>query len=171
MDFLELAKERYSVRKFSNKNIEKEKLDLILEAGRVAPTAANYQPQKIYVIANEYLEKLDECTPCNYKSPISLLVCYDSNISWKRAGDDENMGIVDGSIVLTHMMLEAANLGLGSVWIGHFSPDVVREKFNLPEHIVPFAIMPIGYPDENSTPLNVHNIRKDIDETVSFIGL
>jgi Nitroreductase len=85
MDFVTLANERYAVRKFSSEPIEKEKLDLVLKAGQLAPTACNYQPQRILVIDNETTrEKLDACTPCRFNAPTALLVCYDKTVSWQR---------------------------------------------------------------------------------------
>lgn len=169
MDFLELVKKRYSVRKFSDKKVEQSKLDLILEAGRVAPTAVNYQPQRMLVIENEEsLSKLKECTPYHFNAPLAILICYDSSISWKRHYDKKDMGDVDSSIVTTQMMLEIANLGLGTTWVGHFSPELIKEKFNLPEYLVPVALLPIGYPSEDSVPNKLHNIRHDIQETVFF---
>lgn len=109
MDFLELAKERYSVRKFSDKKVEREKLDAILEAGRCAPTAVNYQPQRVLVLESpEALEKLKGCTPYHFHAPLALLVCYDREASWKRSFDNCDMGAVDAAIVTTQMMLEAA---------------------------------------------------------------
>ena len=170
MNFLQLAKERYSVRKFSDKKVEKEKLDLILEAGRVAPTAVNYQPQRILVLDNEdNLAKLKLCTPYHFYAPLALLICYDSTSSWKRPYDNEDMGVVDASIVTTHMMLQAAELGLGSTWVGHFDPDAMKKSFELPEYLVPVALLPIGYPRSDSAPHpKLHNNRYDIKETVFF---
>lgn len=170
MNFLQLAKERYSVRKFSDKKVEREKLDLILEAGRVAPTAVNYQPQRILVIENEdSLTKLKSCTPFHFNAPLALLVCYDSTVSWKRSYTNEDMGIVDASIVSTQMMLQAHELGLGSTWVGHFNTDIIRETFELPEHFVPVALLPIGYPSSDSVPHpKMHYDRYDINHTVFF---
>ena len=169
MNFLQLVKERYSVRKFSDKKIEKEKLDLILEAGRVAPTAVNYQPQRILVIENEEsLAKLKSCTPYHFNAPLALLVCYDSTVSWKRHYDKEDMGVVDASIVTTQMMLQVAELGLGSTWVGHFNADLIKETFELPEYLVPVALLPIGYPSSDSAPNPLHGKRYDISDTVFF---
>lgn len=169
MSFLELVKERYSVRKFSDKKVEKEKLDLILEAGRVAPTAVNYQPQRILVIEDKgSLAKLKSCTPYHFNAPLALLVCYDSTVSWKRHCDNKDMGVVDASIVTTQMMLEAVELGLGSTWVGHFDVDVIKETFKLPEYLVPVAILPIGYPRSDSAPHILHGKRYDINDTVFF---
>lgn len=170
MNFFQLAKDRHSVRKFSDKKVEKEKLDLILEAGRVAPTAVNYQPQRILVIENEdSLAKLKSCTPYSFNAPLALLVCYDSTVSWKRSHDNEDMGTVDASIVTTHMMLQAQELGLGSTWVGHFKPDIMRETFELPEYLVPVVLLPLGYPSRDSEPHpKMHYSRYDIDHTVFF---
>ena len=89
MDFLELAKSRYSCRSFLDKEVENEKVLKILEAGRVAPTAVNYQPQRILVLQEkEELEKLSECTRYGWNAPLIMIVCYDKNISWKRKFDN-----------------------------------------------------------------------------------
>lgn len=170
MKFSQLVKERYSVRKFSDKKIEKEKLDLILEAGRVAPTAANYQPQRILVIENEEgLTKLKSCTSFHFNAPLALLVCYDTTVSWKRSLDNEDMGIVDASIVTTQMMLQIHELGLGSTWVASFNADLIKEIFELPEYLVPVALLPIGYPSEDSVPNpKMHNNRYDVNHTVYF---
>lgn len=169
MDFLELAKERYSVRKFTDKKIEKEKLDLILEAGRVAPTAVDFQPQRILVMDNEEsLEKLKLCTKYHFDAPLALLVCYDSSVSWKRVCDKKDEGVIDASIVATHMMLEIQELGLGSTWVGHFDAQLIKKEFNIPENIVPVALLPIGYPRSDAKPASNHFKRYDIDKTVFY---
>lgn len=167
MDFLELAKARYSVRKFSDKKVETQKIDLILEAGRVAPTACNFQPQRILVIDKETgLEKLKKCTPYHFDAPLAMLVCYDKNASWKRKYDDADGGQIDASIVTTHMMLEVTNLGLGTTWVGSFNPQAVREEFALPENIIPIAILPIGYPSDDCEPYSGHFQRLEKEKTV-----
>jgi len=169
MNFLQLVNERYSVRKFSDKKVEREKLDLILEAGRVAPTADNYQPQRILVIDNEdSLTQLKSCTPYTFNAPLVLLVCYDSTVSWKRPYDKVDIGVVDASIVSTHMMLQVTDLGLGSTWIGYFNTDSIKKNFELPEYLVPVALLPIGYPRSNSVPHPLHGKRYDINDTVFF---
>lgn len=116
MNFLQLAKDqRYSVRKFKDQAVEKEKLDLILEAGRIAPTAANFQPQRILVIEDAAAhEKLKQCTAWYFGAPVVLMVCYDKTTCWKNKTNGTIGGDVDASIVTTHMMLQAAELGLGT---------------------------------------------------------
>lgn len=169
MDFLELVKKRYSVRKFSEKKVEVEKIDLILEAGRFAPTACNFQPQRILVIDNsEGMEKLAKCTPYTFGAPLAMLVCYDKNTSWKRKYDNADGGEIDASIVTTHMMLEIAELGLGTTWVGSFNPQAVREEFKLAENIIPVAILPIGYPSGDCEPYPGHFQRLEKEKTVSY---
>lgn len=176
MNFLELAKDkRYSVRKFKAQAVEKEKLEYILEAGRIAPTACNYQPQRILVIENETAhEKLKQCTSWNFGAPIVLMICYDKTTCWKNKTNGTVGGDVDTSIVTTHMMLAAAELGLGTTWIGGFSHQKVRELFELPDHLIPVALLPIGYPADDAEPHPWHFKRFDIDHTVfynSFDGI
>ncbi len=168
MDFLQLATEqRYSVRKFKTDRIDKEKLDLILEAGRVAPTAANFQPQRILVIdSEEGLTKLKTCTPYHFNAPLVLLVCYDYETCWKHQHSGKASGDVDASIVTTHMMLEAASLGIGNTWVAAFDHDKIRELFNIPDYLMPVALLPLGYPASDAAPHPVHYKRFDINHTV-----
>lgn len=170
MDLMNLLKERHSVRKFSDKKVERDKLDLILEAGRLAPTAVNFQPQRIFVMESEdALAKLKECTRYHFDAPVALLICYDNEISWKRGYDNKDMGEVDASIVTTQMMLEITNLGLGTTWVGHFDPAAVKTVFDLPDNIIPVALLPIGYPAETSEPNPRHFERLDLKKTVKFL--
>ena len=169
MDFLTLANERYSVRKFSERTIEKEKLDLVLKAGQLAPTAANFQPQRILVINGETaLAKLKECTRYHFNAPAALLVCYDKTASWQRSFDDKTSGDVDASIIATHMMLEATDIGLGSTWVMYFDPEKMKETYNIPDSFVPVALLVIGYPADDAAPSKMHEQRNAIDNTVFY---
>jgi nitroreductase len=167
MSFLELAKKRYSSRSYTDRKVEKEKLEKILEAGRVAPTARNLQPQRILVLQEqEGLEKVSKAANV-YKAPLVLVVCTDTSTVWTRPHDGYKTTEVDASIVTDHMILEATDLGLSSVWICHFKPAVLMEEFNLPESIVPVNILAIGYSDtEPKLPERVETERKPISETV-----
>jgi nitroreductase len=169
MMFLELAKKRFSVRKFETKKVEKEKLLQILEAGRVAPTAANYQPQRIIVLREEAgLVKLNKAANI-YEAPLAVIVCADHHAAWKRPFDGKGMVDIDASIVTDHMMMEATELGLGTVWICYFKPDVLRKEFNIPEHIEPVNILAIGYPaGQIASPDRHDKARKPIEETVFY---
>lgn len=172
MDFLELAKKRCSVRSFTEQKVEAEKLAQILEAGRVAPTGANRQPQRVLVIQSEEgLQKLGKAAKI-FGAPVALLVCADRSEAWVRPYDNKNISDIDASIITDHMMLEATQLGLGSVWICHFKPDVVRSEFKLPDHLEPVNLLVMGYakgpvasPDRHS------ETRKPISETVFYENL
>lgn len=169
MDFLKLASERYSVRKFTNKPVENEKIELILKAADIAPTGCNYQPQRILVINNDVtLAKLKECTRCHFEAPCAMLICYNKEECWTRPYDDKQSGMVDASIVTTHMMLQAWDLGIGSTWVMHFNPFKMREMFEIPENIEPVALLVMGYPAPDAVPNERHTVYRPQEETVFF---
>lgn len=168
-NFLDLAKERYSVRKFSGEPVGDKELSLILEAGKVAPTAANKQPQRVLVInEKEALAKVKLATRFLYDAPLAILISYDENECWVRDFDDANSGEVDASIVATHMMLEAAALGIGSTWVMWFDPDVIKREFEMPENIVPVALLITGYPSSDSKPSARHTEYKTDEELIFY---
>ena len=172
MSFIELAKSRYSVRSFSDKPVEEEKLEEILEAGRIAPTAKNMHPEKIYVLrSEEAMNKAKELTRCTYGASTVLLVCYDEEIAWHsntRVGYIS--GEMDASIVTTHMMLRAWELGIGSCWVGLFNDKEVSAAFSLPENIKPVALMPLGYPTEDCVPREgMHLCPRPVEETIAYL--
>ena len=165
MEFNDLIKARYSCRSFSNKEVEEEKIKKVIETGKLAPTARNFQPQKIKILKNkEDLEKLSECTIFGWNAPVCLVICYDREISYKRKMDNKEFGDIDSSIITTYMMLEIFNLGLATTWIGHFDPEKVKEVYKLPENFEPVALLPIGYPAEDAEPSERHYERKSLDE-------
>ena len=171
MSFLELAKARYSVRSFQDRPIEEEHLNLILEAGRVAPTACNFQPQRIYVARSaEAREKLASVCRCTFGAPVILVVCYDRERDWKnKLLPGYESGETDAAIVCTHMMLEAFELGIGSCWVGYFNPQTVAETLGLPENITVSALLPMGYPAEDAQPLPLHSQFRDFGDTIEEI--
>lgn len=172
MGFRTLAEERYSVRKFSDQPIGDEKLEMILQAGRLAPTATNAQPQKIYVLkSEEALKKIRSLTQMTFNAPIVVLIGHDEDKSWKatKYNDDFDAGVMDASIVATHMMMEAADLGIGSLWARAFNAKEVEEAFNLPKNVKIDLIMDFGYPAEDSKPNPRHSERVDLTETVKYL--
>ena len=170
MGFLELAKSRFSVREFSDQKIGKDAVEKILEAGRVAPTAHNYQPQRLFVIESEEgLAKLRKCTTSHYNAPLAVLVCFDKDECWKREYDGKASGDIDAAIVCTHMMLEAADLGIGSTWVMHYIPEAVKEEFELPDNLESTAILVMGYAKEGLAPSPMHSENKPVGETVRFL--
>ncbi|MBQ5951580.1 MAG: nitroreductase family protein [Lachnospiraceae bacterium] len=170
MDFLTMAKDcRYSCRRYADRPLEKETLERILEAGRVAPTATNAQPQRIVAVTTpEGMESLAGCTRYTFGAPAALIVCYDRTEVWVRSYDGKEGGDVDAAIVTTHMMLQAAELGVGTCWVGSFDPKLVREEFSLPAQIVPVAILILGWPADEAVPSPKHDKRKPLEETVVY---
>ena len=169
MTFLNLAQERYSVRKFSAREVEQEKIDQILRAGQIAPTACNNQPQKILVIQSaEALEKLQKCKTSHFGETLAVLTCYDRTLCWKREYDDKSSGDIDASIITTHMMLAAQELGIGSTWVMHFIPEAIKEEFMLPDNYEPVSLLVMGYPAEDAKPFPGHTSVRPIAETVQY---
>ena len=171
MTFLELAKSRYSVRKYKPDAIAEETLNQILEAGRVAPTACNYQPQRIYVVrTEENRKKLAAVSPCTFDAPVILVVCYDKDRDAKsRLMPGYTFGEMDSSIVCTHMMLQAWELGVGSCWVGWFNDQDVSNALDLPENVHVAALLPMGYPADDAKPANMHSRIRDFDDTIAYL--
>lgn len=170
MDFGKLAAERYSVREFAPTPVEEEKLRKILEAARVAPTAVNFQPQKLYVVKSpEALARLTAIRPV-FGAPLAVIVCYDDTRSWKNSRDaGHDSGEVDAAIVTTHMMLQAWELGIGSCWIGAFQPSAVAEAFGIPANEHPVAILPLGYPADGCRPSDKHTSFRDAEDYIKIL--
>lgn len=169
MDFTALAASRYSVRSFSDKPVPADLLKKVLEAGRLAPTAMNRQSQRVYVIQSpEAMEKLFSVRTC-YGAPVVLLICGDTDEACNRPKVDHCLAEMDASIVASHMMLEAAELGLGTCWMCAFEPAKVAEAFDLPAHITPYLLMPVGYASDDCQPSPRHTDRKALEETVFFL--
>lgn len=167
MDFLEFARKRYSVRSYSQQSVEEEKINKIMQAAMIAPTAVNYQPQKIYILkSNAALQKIRRITKSTYDAPLVFLICADTERSWHSPfvkGYDS--GEMDASIVCTHMMLEAEDLGLGSVWVLLFDPQAVKDAFALPDHIKPTCLLAVGYPGEHAQPYRPwHDVFREMDD-------
>lgn len=167
MDFYDIARSRFSVRKYSDQKIEPEKLDKILNVAHVAPTAANLQPIRIIVVSSESgLKKLEKAANV-YNAPLALIVCSDHSKAWKRPFDGKQTNDIDASIITDHMMMQATELGLGSVWICYFKPDALRQEFNLPDNFEPINILAVGYSDEKSADPQRHNTQRiSVDELV-----
>lgn len=176
MNILDIEKLRYTIRSYSDHLIETDKLEKILEAGRWAPTAVNYQPQRIIVLnTDDNLRKLKEFTTCTfdgyyantaeesahenegnsfyyYNARTALLVCYDKEICWNHPQSGITSGEMDATIVSTHMMLEATSIGVGSSWISYFDSGKAKTLLGLPERFVPVVLLLLGYPSQNSQP-------------------
>lgn len=170
MEFKDVIKNRYSCKSYSDKMVEDNKINSILEAGRLAPTAKNLQEQRIYVIKSEEgLAKIDKATPCRYGAPVVILVAFDKNDVFTFPGGKRDSGIEDASIVATHMMLAATDEGVDSCWLNFFNPEELRKDLGLPENEEILMLLDIGYKSEEAGPLSNHNSRKPLSETTRYL--
>jgi nitroreductase len=167
MTFIDLARKRCSIRSFTKEPVDTQLLSVILEAGRVAPTAANSQSQRIVIIdEQEDLRKLSEFAQI-YGATLALLICADQNATWKRSFDQFDTGPIDTAVVMTHMMLAVADVGLGAVWVDYFKPEKVKNLFNLPPSWHPFHVLAIGVPNVPLKSPDRHaTLRLPLDKTV-----
>ena len=171
MNFSELIRARYSVRAYKSDAIEEEKLSAIIEAGRVAPTAMNYQPQRIYVLKSEAaLSVIREKCRSTFNAPVVLVIGYDrEREAVNSLAEGVTFGPTDAAIVTTHMMLAAWELGIGSCWVGRFNPDDVRAALGLGENISITALLPLGYAADDAEPNPRHTVYRDLDDTVTVL--
>jgi nitroreductase len=164
MEFSELIKERYSVRAYTPDPVEDEKLQMVLEAARLAPTAANRQPFQLLVIHTEGREEelYDIYRGAWFvEPPLVICACGLKERGWTRR-DGKSYVDVDVAIAMDHLILAAANEGLGTCWVGAFDPDAARRVLGLPEGVEPIAFTPLGYPaDEPGS-----KKRRPLDELV-----
>lgn len=171
MELANVLRERFSVRRYKNAPIPEAKLNTILEAGRIAPTAANYQCQRIYVLkSKEAIEKIRSITKCAFDAPVVLIIGYDKNEQWKNPFEDGvTSGEQDASIVATHMMLKAWDLGIGSCWVDYFPPTETAKAFDLPESFKPVLLLPLGYAADGVKPAKLHKDKKPLEDTVTVL--
>ena len=172
MDFAELIRSRESVRSYDPaRSLDRETLLRILEAGRLAPSAANRQPWQFIVV--ERPETLDRVRACYHrewfqKAPCVLVVTGSRDLAWKRASDGYCSIETDLAIAMDHMILAAENEGVGACWIAAFDPGVLRQALNLPPDTCLFAITPLGYPEAAHSRKGTKS-RKPMDEVVTFV--
>jgi len=169
MDFLKLAQERYSVRKFKSEPLEKKEIDTILKVAHLAPTGCNFQPHRILVInTDNSVKKLKECTKCHFDAPCAMLVCFDKNEGWHRPYDGAHSAPVDGAIVATHIILAAHSIGVGTCWVMHFNPEKMKETYNIPENIEPLALIVMGHAADDAPVNPYHNTFRPMEEVVYY---
>lgn len=169
MEFIDLAKKRASVRAYQETPVAEALVAQILEAAHVAPTAANLQPVRLLAVRTpEGLEKLGRAANL-YGAPLAIVVCADRDKSWVRPFDNKNVAEIDATILTDHMMLQAEALGLHSVWICYFKPDVLRAAFQLPDSWEPVNILAIGHSDEPpADPARHAHTRVGIDTITTY---
>lgn len=172
MKFNELINIRESVRSYDeSRTVSREKLLRVLEAGRLAPSAANYQPWKFVLVSSP--EMLNKIRPCYNKSwfqkaPHILIVKGKHSKGWVRKIDGYNFLETDLAIAMTHMILAAAEEGLCTCWIANFDPAIVKKALGLDDDDIPFYVTPLGYPEPGYVVTGIKN-RKKLEEIAVFI--
>ena len=165
--FLEIVSARRSVRSYTSQEIESDKLEYVLNAARLAPSACNIQPWSFIVVKDsETQKKLQDCYSREWfnSAPVYIIACADHSQSWKRKSDGKDHADIDLAIATEHLCLAATELGLGTCWVCNFDVDLCSRLFDLPKHIEPVAIIPIGYPE--STELQGNPSRKELPEII-----
>lgn len=168
MDFKTLIQNRYSCRAFAARAVEQEKVDRILEAGRIAPTAVNKQPVHVWAVTSpDALEAIKGVTRSNYGAPVLLVVGCRPADAWVRRYDGKNGAEVDASIVATYLMLAAEDEGLATLWVGSFDPALLKGILPGSEGYELVAMINVGYASQGSQPSPMHNLRVAMEEFVT----
>jgi nitroreductase len=167
MEYSALIAARYSVRAYSQNPVEDEKLQVVLEAARLAPTAANRQPFQLVVMHTAGRE--DEIgkiyrRPWFVQAPLVIAICSISAQAWVRESDRFNARLIDAAIVADHLILAATNLGLGTCWVAAFNVEAARSVLRLPAEVEPVIFTPLGYPADAPGP----KMRKPLEELVRY---
>ncbi len=168
MSVYELMRQRCSTREFTDQPVERTQILQILEAARVAPSAANHQPWH-FIVLQETEIKRQVSSHWGDKSPVIIVICGDHTQSWHRKDGKDHCDI-DIAIAVDHMTLMAAELGLGTCWVCAFNAPRTTEVLELPETLEPIALLPLGYPVELADPDRHETQRKPLAEIVSWDG-
>ena len=161
MEFFEAVDSRYSVRKYSDKKVEPEKIERIIKSANIAPTAKNTNCVRVYAVTSEQkLGQMKKVSPCTYGAPLLFAVCSDEDVAWKN-DSGKSRGEMDASIAADHIMLSATALGLGTCWVCLFDEAEMRKVLDLPQNIQPQCIIVCGYASDDSEPSERHTIRID----------
>lgn len=169
MKFIELAKKRYSCRNFSTKKVEQFQIMEILEAAYVAPTAANRQPHRLLVVQEvEGLAKVAKAGNI-YNAPLAIIVCGETKKAWVRPFDKKNATDIDTSIITSHMMLQATDIGLNSLWGCYFDPEFIKLEFNIPDSFDVVSILALGHSlGEPASSARHSTVRNPLDSFVFY---
>jgi len=170
MHFKELIKTRCSVREYHENKVNRTLLNEVVNAGRLAPSAANRQPWKFIIIDNEnLLDRIKIAYPKDWfkKAPVIMIIYGNHDISWKRSFDNKDHCDIDIAIAIDHMTLMATELGLGTCWVCHFNPEIITDLIHTDANWEPMAILTIGYPVKIKVS---EKKRKEIDDILSYNG-
>ncbi len=170
MEFQKLIEQRYSCRAFSDQTVAPELIEKIIEAGRIAPTAVNTQPFKIFWLRSEEAKgHIRQASSCTFGADQFLIVGYQEEDGWERPFDQRNFADIDAGIVATHMMLAVEDFGLSTTWVGYFDAPMLKRLYPQMEGYQLIALFPIGYAAEDAAPSERHFQRKSREELVEVL--
>lgn len=169
MSFLDLAKKRYSVRKYKSSPVSDEDLNYIMEAARIAPSAANYQPWE-FIVVRDVNEEINSLYHREWfiSAPVKIILLADHKQSWHRKDDGKDHADIDIAIAADHITLAAADRDLGTCWICNFDVKKTKDYFNLPDHLEPAVILTLGHPEDKPDIERHHKQRKAMSEIVHY---
>ena len=171
MNFLDICRQRCSVRSYTQQPVSKEDLDYLLEAAQLAPSAVNFQPWYFIIVREEAnRSKIQESYNREWfkSAPLYIVICGDHNQAWKRKSDGKDHCDIDVSIAVEHICLAATEKGLGTCWVCNFDAQILREALALPSHIEPVAILPVGHPNPESLCQDAAKVRKPLQEIIRW---
>jgi nitroreductase len=172
MNFLDLAKSRYSCRSYSNEEVSKDLVEKVLECARIAPSATNAQPWQFFAVTKSPLfDQLVSCYAGSWlkSAPVIIVACGNHSLSWRRADGKDHCDI-DLAIAIDHITLAATELGMATCWICKFDAMKCAEILKLPSNISSIALIPLGFPTQKNNYSERHLVRKHMDEIVTWIG-
>ncbi len=173
MEYQDVIEQRYSVRSFSDKEVSRPDAEAILQAGRIAPTARNNQPMRVFVAtSSDDLATIDACSPCRYGAPLVLILGYSAQAAANHKDDGRgnwSYGPIDVALAWDQMACKATDLGLGTCIVGLFDEGKLRKAFNIDDDILLQGLLPVGYPALDSVPSPKHNDRLPLQETVVWL--
>ncbi|MDR2139169.1 MAG: nitroreductase family protein [Tannerella sp.] len=169
MELIDIIRKRCSIRSYASRAVEKEKIEYMLEAARLAPSACNLQPWRFIVVESpEGKEKIRTCYERDWfrTAPLYIVACCDHRHSWKRSFDGKDHADIDVAIATEHLCMAAAEQDLGTCWVCHFDVQRCARLFRLPEGVEPVALIPAGYPSEPDLFEHTPKIRKPANEVI-----
>lgn len=171
MNFREICRERYSVRSFSARRVERETLDGILALLRLAPTALNHQPYRVFVAeSDKALGKLKESAKATlYGAKTVLILCSDRSRAWANRYSGETDVLIDMGILTATALYAATEYGVDSCCVCNFDPDAVKRAFDMPDHLVPDALILLGYRTSDARPSERHDLRREVSGFTDFV--
>lgn len=165
MNFETICKERYSTRDFSNKKADEKAIGHILEMIKLAPTALNHQPYKIFIVDSEDgIKRLEKSNAVLYHAKTVLIICSDRANAWANRYSGETDILIDIGIVVATALYAAKECGLESCCVCNFHPELLKKQFGLPENLTPDALIALGYKSDDDKPSERHFTRRSVEE-------